>query len=223
VTITRLFPTPAAALDVTALPDLYPRADKPTLRVNFVSSIDGAATLDGHSGGLGGPTDLTILRTLRMMCDVLVVGAATVHAEGYADLGLNADQHAWREAHGLPPDPPLVTLSRPSPATPATALTFAPGGDVLTAPDLTAAIEALHRRGATQILCEGGPRLLGALIEDDLVDEMCLTLSPLLLAGDAPRIAHGPQSGKRQMSLRHVLADRDELFLRYTRPTREHR
>jgi riboflavin biosynthesis pyrimidine reductase len=85
--------------------------------------------------------------------------------------------------------------------------------------DLPAALAGLHARGATQVLCEGGPRLLGAMIADDLVDELCLTVSPLLAGGDAGRMAAGPPGPARPMALRHILTDQDMLFLRYARRT----
>ncbi|MFC7527259.1 pyrimidine reductase family protein [Actinoplanes sp. GCM10030250] len=83
--------------------------------------------------------------------------------------------------------------------------------------DLAAAIRFLHSRGATQLLCEGGPTLLGSLITDDLVDELCLTVAPLLVGGQAGRIAQGPPAPPRRMSLRHAITHDDMLFLRYTR------
>jgi riboflavin biosynthesis pyrimidine reductase len=85
--------------------------------------------------------------------------------------------------------------------------------------DLPAALAALHARGATQVLCEGGPHLLGALTAADLVDELCLTVSPLLAGGDAGRISAGPAGPPRAMALRHVLAEDGMLFLRYARRT----
>jgi riboflavin biosynthesis pyrimidine reductase len=83
--------------------------------------------------------------------------------------------------------------------------------------DLAAAVADLHARGATQLLSEGGPHLLGAMIAADLVDELCLTVSPLLAGGAAGRIATGPPGPPRSMLLRHVLAEDDMLFLRYAR------
>jgi riboflavin biosynthesis pyrimidine reductase len=83
--------------------------------------------------------------------------------------------------------------------------------------DLAAAVAHLHSRGAGQLLCEGGPGLLGSLIAADLVDELCLTVAPLLVGGGAGRIASGPPSPPREMSLRHTLTREDMLFLRYAR------
>jgi riboflavin biosynthesis pyrimidine reductase len=236
VTITRLVPAPGGPVGLDALPELYPRLDEPVLRVNFVSSLDGAATFEGRAGGLGGPTDQEILKTLRTVCDALVVGAATVRAENYDGLRLTPERRAWRVAHGLSAYPLMVVVSRSldlnleqlvfadAPRRPVV-LTFAgsdPGkldevADLVVVEDLAEGVRALHERGATQVLCEGGPRLFGSLVADDLVDELCLTVSPLLTAGGASRIAWAPQATRREMALRHVLADEDMLFLRYAR------
>jgi riboflavin-specific deaminase-like protein len=231
-------------LDPADLPDRYPRNDSPTLRVNFVASIDGAVTLDGLSGGLSGPADKQVFESLRMVCDALVVAAGTVRAENYDALRLNERSRAWRRDHGLPefplmvivsgsldldpeqlifsdaPIPPIVVTGAGAPARRRTAI--AEVAEIVTvgddAVDLAAAVAGLHARGATQLLCEGGPRLFGALIAADLVDEVCLTVSPLLAGGSAGRISAGLPGRSRPMSLRHALTSDDMLFLRYGRP-----
>jgi riboflavin-specific deaminase-like protein len=235
--IVRLAPY-GAPLDDDALAAAYPRHAEPTLRVNFVSSLDGAVTLDGHSAGLSGPADKRVFHLLRRSCDALLVGAGTLRDEGYNAL---RPDPAWRVAAGLSPYPVLVVLSgslRLDPAQAAFAdapvrplvITHAAAperpelaavanivtcGD--TAVDLRAAVAALHARGLTQLLCEGGPAVLGGLIGADLVDELCLTLAPLLAGGGAGRIAAGPPSPPRSMTLRHALAADGQLLLRYAR------
>jgi riboflavin biosynthesis pyrimidine reductase len=231
------------ALDAEALVSHYPRGDAPILRVNFVSSIDGAVTVDGVSGGLSGPGDKLIFGVLRMVCDALVVAAGTVRAERYDGLRLGPRARAWRRSHGLSEFPVMVVVSgaldldpaqlvfadapvRPIVLTGASApadrrAALAGVADVVTAGadefDPAAGIAELHRRGLSQLLCEGGPRLLGALTAADLVDELCLTVSPLLVGGDAGRIASGPPGAPREMSLRHILRSGDMLCLRYAR------
>ncbi|WP_418605558.1 dihydrofolate reductase family protein [Georgenia sp. SUBG003] len=76
---------------------------------------------------------------------------------------------------------------------------------------------ALERRGLSQVLCEGGPHLLGTLIEADAVDELCLTVSPVLEGGAAGRITAGGAQATRRMRLSHVLTAGDMLMLRYLR------
>jgi riboflavin biosynthesis pyrimidine reductase len=243
VSIAEIWPEKAADLDRDALVRLYPRGGRPALRMNFVSSIDGAVTVDGFSAGLSGPGDKEIFNTLRMVCDALVVAAGTVRTENYDALRLDAGRRAWRRAHGLAefplmvivsrslaldpgqlvfadaPVPPIVITHEAAPAERRAAL--APVAEIVTTGaervELPAALAELHARGATQVLGEGGPQLLGALAADDLVDELCLTVSPLLAGGDAGRIAVGPRSAPRSMTLRHVLLEDDMLFLRYAR------
>ena len=221
----------------------YPRTTEPTLRVNFVASLDGAVTVDGKSAELGGPGDKLIFDTLRTVADALVVAAGTVRTENYDALRLTAPARAWRQDHGLPEFPLMVVVSgsldldpeqlvfsdapiRPLIFTHAAApadrrAALAGVAEIITvgeeSVDLTAAVRDLHARGATQVLCEGGPRLLGAMIAADLVDELCLTLSPRLVAGSAGRIAAGPDGPPREMKLTGLLAEDDMLFLRYAR------
>jgi riboflavin biosynthesis pyrimidine reductase len=238
VTIEALWPS-----TTVDLVECYPRNDRPTLRVNFVVSVDGAVTVNGRSAGLSGPGDKEIFDTLRMVCDALIVGAGTVRAENYDALRLDEPGRAWRTAHGLPEFPLMAVVSRsldlnPSQLifadAPVRPIVFTHAGapvdrraaiagvaDVVTvgqsSVDLAAAVAELHRRGATQLLCEGGPQLFGTMVAADLVDELCLTLSPLLTAGDAGRIAVGASDRPREMSVRHVLKAEDMLFLRYAR------
>ncbi|RZU49545.1 riboflavin-specific deaminase-like protein [Krasilnikovia cinnamomea] len=236
-------PTP---LDVAALTERYPRNPEPTLRVNFVASLDGAVAVDGFSAGLSGPADKLIFGTLRMLCDALVVAAGTIRTENYNALRLSPTRREWRRAHGLPEFPLMVVVSRMLDLDPAQEvfsdapvrpiiLTCAaapeqrraaldPVAELVTVGqrevDLAAGLAALHARGATQVLCEGGPVLFGALTAADLVDELCLTVSPLLVGGTVGRIAAGPPGPPRAMSLRGILSADDMLFLRYARSSR---
>lgn len=221
----------------------YPRSERPTLRVNFVSSVDGAVTIDGFSAGLSGPGDKTVFRTLRGVCDALVVASGTVTSEGYDALRLDERRREWRLRRGLPAYPLMVVVSGSLALDPAQAvfadapvrpLVFTHGdapverraalsgvAEVITvgehAVDLAAMVGELHARGATQLLSEGGPHLLGALTAADLVDELCLTVSPLLAGAGAGRITAGLPSAPRRMSLRHILSADGALMLRYIR------
>jgi riboflavin biosynthesis pyrimidine reductase len=232
--VTALVPWPAD------LVGLYPRAPEPVLRANFIASADGAVSVDGLSGGLHGPGDKEIFDTLRMVCDALIVGSGTVTAENYDALRLTGPARAWRREHGLPefplmvivsrslglnldqlvftdaPIPPIVvtTRSAPSARLRGRAEVLVAGEDEI---DLAAMVAALHGRGATQLLCEGGPRLFNSLIAADLVTELCLTVSPRLVGGGPGRIAAGAPGPSREMSLRHALSLQDMLFLRYVR------
>lgn len=242
VGITRLLPGPAAAsLTDEALIALYPRTDRPNLRMNFVASVDGAVELDGHSAGLSSGPDKRVFGLLRMLSDALVVGAGTLRHEGYRAVRLDERRRGWRRQHGLPEFPTLVVVSRALNLDPESAA-FAdapvrpvvltsqrasppPGltdvADLLRCGDervdLAAGLVELRRRDHRQLLCEGGPHLFGSLTEADQVDEVCLTVAPMLTGAGAGRITAGPTTSPRGMALRHVLAAGDELLLRYTR------
>jgi riboflavin biosynthesis pyrimidine reductase len=226
--------------DPAALAALYPRNPAPTLRANFIASLDGAVTVDGLSAGLQGPGDKEVFDTLRTVCDALIVAAGTVRAENYDALRLTPSAREWRLARGLSEFPlmvivsgslhldpdqlifsdapirPIVLTHRAAPASRITAAAevIAVGDHEV---DLAAGVAALHARGATQLLCEGGPGLFGSLIAADLVTELCLTVAPKLVGGGPGRIATGAPSLPREMSLRHALSRGDMLFLRYAR------
>jgi riboflavin biosynthesis pyrimidine reductase len=232
---------PAWPASAEGLIDLYPRNPDPTLRVNFIASLDGAVTVDGLSGGLHGPGDKEIFDSLRLVCDALIVGWSTVKAENYDALRLTPDARQWRREHGLSefplmvivsnsldfnlrqlvfsdaPVPPLVITHRKAPVArlAGVAEVVITGDDRI---DLGVAVAELHAHGATQLLSEGGPRLMGHLAAAGLVDEVCLTISPLLVGGGPGRIAAGAPGISHRMSLRHVLSQQDMLFLRYARP-----
>ena len=207
----------------------------PGLRVNFVSSVDGAATHDGRSGGLSGAADKRHFELLRRVCDVVMVGAGTVRDEGYGPMRVSAASERWRVEHGMPPHPVFAIVSarldldegsrifREAPVRPVVVSTAGASGDrflgvadVIEA-DLPGALEQLRARGLTRILCEGGPALFGSLLAADLVDALCITIAPTLEAGDGPRIAHGDLPEARSLRLGHVLRSGDTLLLRYVR------
>jgi riboflavin biosynthesis pyrimidine reductase len=209
----------------------------PWVRVNFVSSADGAATVEGTSGGLGSDADKQVFGVLRELAEVVLVGAGTVRAEDY--------RGARRDTRGrdtpppiavvtgsadLDPDaklftdtrvPPIVLTLATAPADRRDRLAGA-GADVAVLDDLEPGtlLAELARRGLHRVLCEGGPSLFGALLAADAVDELCLTLAPVLAGGTAGRIARGPEGApSRPMTLAGALHAEGSLLLRYVRPT----
>lgn len=228
--------------------DRPPRPDRPWVLVNMISTVDGAATDSaGRSAGLGGAADRRLFRATRAVADVIVAGAATVLVEDYGPPRTPADLQDRRRAHGRPPRPriavvsgslaldpsrrlfsdpaarPLVlTCRRPDPAR-RTAL--AEVADIVEldahAPgtlDWGLALAELRREGHAVALVEGGPLSNGQLFADDLVDEVCLTLSPAFVGGDASRIARGPTPGVlRPLRLDRMLEEDGFVFLRYLR------
>jgi riboflavin biosynthesis pyrimidine reductase len=230
------------ALDEADLIDLY-RPAGAGLRVNFVTSADGAVEVEGYSAGLQTPADQTVFHLLRMFAHGLLVGAGTLRHERYGPVRLDGKRRAWRAEHGLHPYPRLVVVSRrldldpthpalvDAPVRPAvvTCATSPPDrrtalaavADVLVhghdEVDLAGALTELRTTGLAHLLSEGGPHLLGALTAADLVDELCLTVTPLLAGAGAGRITAGPGSPARGLTLAHALCAEGTLLLRYAR------
>jgi len=235
----RLWPQPSATdLDDAALAAHYawPEARAvPYVRVNFVASLDGAVSVDGRSGGLGNAADKTVFHLLRELAEVVLVVTDTVRTEKY-----NGVQRNTRGRDTPPPVavvtgtadldpasrlftdtvvPPLILTLESAPADRRAALADA-GGEVVVLPRLTpdVLLAELGRRRLDRVLCEGGPSLLGALQAADAVDELCLTVAPLLVGGESGRIAHGPAGvPPRRMALVGALHADDALLLHYRR------
>ena len=245
--IAKVYPLPAAeSLTDDDLADLYSDGSGalPWLRVNFVSSVDGAATHGGLSGGLSDDADKRVFAILRRLCDVVVVGAGTVRAEGYAAMKVDEASERWRVEHGRSAHPvfaivsasldldPASPIFREAPVRPIVLTTelsrpdtreaLSEVADVIVCGRSRVQVEVLVReldaRGLRRIHCEGGPHLFGDLIASRQVDELCLTISPRLEAGVATRIASGASPivpvGLR---LAHTLVSGDTLLLRYVR------
>ena len=222
-------------------------AREPWLRANMVSTLDGAAQHDGKSQGISSAADMRIFGVLRALADVVVVGAETVRQEGYRPARARAEFAAQREAAGQGPAPAIAVVTASldldfslplftSPLVPTLVLTGAEaapervaaaekaGARVVIAGDGVGvdpvrAVRALAERGMTRLLTEGGPRLLGQMAAAGVLDELCLTLSPTLTAGDAQRIAGGPSMAVPQrFELASLLEEAGFLFARYRRP-----
>ncbi len=221
--------------------------DRPLVRGNVITSLDGGATTGGTSGGLGGPGDRWLFSAQRELADVVVVGAGTARAEGYGGVRLTVPQRRSRRRRDQSEVPPIAVVTRSgSLETDLAVLTETEARPlVLTAAsvadstrsrlgssaevldcsgsdpaevDLAVALDRLAERGLLRVLTEGGPSLLGAFIAQRLLDELCLTAAPVLVGGTAVRVAVGQADVLNRMSRAHVLADDDGyLYFRYTR------
>lgn len=176
--------------------DLYDEAG-PYLRAGFVSSVDGVVAVDGKSEPLGSPADKAVFRSLRTVADAIIVGAGTVRHEDYGPVRLQPSALAWRDSHGRSPEIPLVVVSRTGDLGSGRVLEGpllvagpAPDGVESLPSSPEAMVAALHERGLTRLLCEGGPSLLTTLLAAGLVDELCLTTSPIV-AGEGPHLVGG--------------------------------
>lgn len=95
------------------LPQLYDYPDDGTwLRANFISSLDGGATVDGTSGAMAGPGDRFVFNLLRELADVIVVGVGTVRIEGYSGVRMGVVQRQHRQARGQSEVPQLAIVTR---------------------------------------------------------------------------------------------------------------
>ena len=226
----------------------YPGADRTGdriwVRANMVTSADGAATIRGRSAGLSSEADRSLFALLRTLSDVILVGAGTARAERYSAVRPEDLWPGLRDGAATVPAiavvtrrisldlaSPLLTAALPGARTILITSEQAPAelrsgalrsADVIVAgdddADLGFALGALADRGYRRVLAEGGPQLLGELTADELLDELCLTISPLVASGAAGRIAVGTsavQSGR--LELQHVLEEEGHLFCRYTR------
>ncbi|WP_225808248.1 pyrimidine reductase family protein [Streptomyces spinosus] len=229
-----------------AYPEPSPGAPRPWLRANMVSSLDGAAQHEGRSQPISSATDMRIFGTLRALADVVVVGAETVRQEGYRPTRVRDEFAAARAAAGQTPVPAIAIVTASveldftlplftSPLVPTLVLTGAAaapdriaaaeraGAQVVIAGEgmgvePARAVQVLAGLGHTRLLTEGGPRLLGQLIAADVLDELCLTVSPTLTAGNAQRIAGGPSVAvPHRFELASLLEQDGFLFGRYCR------
>lgn len=221
----QLLPVPLDPVDPVAVYSDLPRADtRPAVRLNMIASVDGATTVAGVSGGLGGTADHELFTVLRSLAEVVLVGAGTVRAEGYGPStvpiavvsGSCRLDWASRFFAAAIARPIVITVAAAPPeerkrAEEVAEVVIAGERDI----DLGAALDALASRGFGAVLAEGGPSLSGQLAAAGLLDELCLTLSPRLVGGDAKRILAGPGLGTgRAMRLRSLCEQDGFLFLR---------
>jgi riboflavin-specific deaminase-like protein len=219
------------------------RDGRPWLLVNMVTSLDGATSVQGRSAPLSNPADRRIFHGLRALADVILVGAGTVRAEGYGPPRIADDVQERRVLRGQTPRPRIAVVTR-SLELDLTSPLFAddPGPIVITSPaspssrrvevaqradlmlagqhervDLAEGLALLGEMGAEVVLCEGGPALNGELFELDLVDELCLTLAPLVVGGPSDRAVRGMTDVPRGFEIAHLLEDEGALFLRVVR------
>jgi riboflavin biosynthesis pyrimidine reductase len=197
--------------------ELRLRDGRPFVRVNMVSTLDGAIALGGRAGQISGPADRALFLVLRSLADLVLVGAGTARAENYGPVKLGEDLQQRRVERGQSPLPRLAVVthrvdldfgSRLFVGSSQRPIVIAPGGadpgalaearlvaDVLTTGaetlDLPTALAVLGDQGIGHILCEGGPTLNESLVAASLLDEFCLTLSPKLALGAGEGLVRG--------------------------------
>lgn len=211
---------------------------RPFVFTNFALSLDGHATIEGRSGPIGSEIDTAMLVGLREIPDALMVGAGTLRAERYSRIPPGEGSRARRQRRGVAADPLVVVVSGtlnlpwdiglftdgggrvlvvtasqeelPETATPVEVLRF--DGVV----DLAVVLSRLRSEfGVRSLLCEGGPRLHGSLIDADLVDELFVTIAPVIAGGEGPGLTEWLGEGRRELELVWLLEAQGEIFGRY--------
>ncbi|MBG6182112.1 riboflavin biosynthesis pyrimidine reductase [Arthrobacter sp. CAN_A214] len=228
-----------------AQPDpAFPGTGHPYVRFNFVAAADGSVTSNGLSAGLGNDGDKRIFRLLRRLPDIILVGAGTIRAEGYEGALVDDEGQAWRRRQGLPAHPalgiisgslnldpssgffskapvrPVIFTSGSAPAPQRNALSRV--ADVVicgaASVETAALLHSLADRAVPKVLCEGGPSVLGALTASGAVDDLCLSISPLLAGGEGPRISVGEAPASPvALSLASLLTEDSALYIRYVK------
>jgi riboflavin biosynthesis pyrimidine reductase len=221
--------------------------DRCWVRANMIASLDGGATDDGTSGGLAGPGDRALFNRMRQEADVILVGAGTVRIENYSGAQMSLAQRSDRQSRGQTEVPPIAVITHSADfehdaklftrtEVPPLILTshetvddarhrFGASADVIDASgrhadrvDPVAVLDILSARGLHRVHTEGGPSLISLLIELDLLDELCLTIAPILVGGQARRIATGSGEAHTRMRRSHLLTDGEGyLYTRYVK------
>lgn len=226
-----------------------PPDGRPWVLANFVAGLDGSIAIEGRVGSLTSTADKVVFRLLRELADVVMVAAGTVRAERYGPVVLDEAAQERRVARGQQPVPPVavvtrsldldltgrlftagevrplvITVERTDPGARQAAEQVA---DVVVAGETVVeparALAALAERGMELVTCEGGPSLTTLLLGAGVLDELCLTVTPLV-GGDPLRlVADAPRLPLHRFDLAHAVAGgRDELYLRYVSPRPEH-
>jgi riboflavin-specific deaminase-like protein len=222
----RLLPDPAPVSVSEQLESYRPwegaREERPAVAINFVTTLDGRATIEGRSGPIGSDADTRMLAGLRRRFDAVMIGAGTMRAERYGPMKPLVVLVSGRL--DLPWDAPLFTAAdsrvliftsseaEPPDSAAAVEIVRHPG-----AVNLPEAMRQLRERGVRSLLSEGGPHLHEQLQADGLVDDLFLTIAPKLSGGEGPRILEGPLPGVIELEFAWLLEEDGELFARYHR------
>lgn len=210
---------------------------------HMVAGLDGTAAIGGRVSSLSTRPDQDLFRRMRQIADIVMVGAETVRREGYGLVKLSEDAQAQRRRLGQPQTPPVAVVSRSlnldwtaslfadAPADAPTHIITCASADperlaeaesvatVIVAGEERvepqAALRALADLGHRVVLCEGGPRWLGELVAADRLDELCLSVSPLM-GGDLLPVSVTPEgAGIAHFKMKGIMAEESTLFLRY--------
>jgi riboflavin biosynthesis pyrimidine reductase len=183
----------------------------------MVASLDGSTVWRGRSAGLAGPADVEVLHHTRSNADAIVVGAGTVRAEGYPPSDVRRlyvvsarAELDWSHPLWSHPNTVLITAEDTA-GVPTDIATIRSGSTTV---DLRAAMSMADDH---VVQCEGGAKLLGAMLDADLIDEWFVTMGRIAVGGAGPRLTDLPHEIERRFDLAHVLHEDGDLFARYVR------
>jgi riboflavin biosynthesis pyrimidine reductase len=222
----RVFPTADETIDLDApdarerLAALYDLPRRDWVRLNLIGSVSGGATgPDGTSESLTNLVDRLILRAIRAQSDVVVVGAASVRAEGYfvprngalaiVSRGGDFSHHQLR---GTGNGGTVLVLCPPAVVETARSTIGSPDARVIAVPDVEGSlaaptiVAALRGEGFESIVAEGGPELAALFVTGGVVDELCLTTSPVLNGAQLPLFG-GTEFADHPLALTQLLID----------------
>lgn len=216
-----LFPVGFDELDDQAIADIYSWPDSPVnrpwIRTNFAHTVDGSfADAQGLSAGVSNPADKRVFAILRATCDAVLVGAGTARAEEYGPVTIRENLRSIRESNGRTNDPRLVVVTSSGNVGPTArdVATLLKVGDGPT--ELADAMSSLADQGIERVLCEGGPHLVTDLLAANLVDDLCMTTSPLLLGTGNLSLLTMPLEPPRGVALASLVEEDGTLMARWT-------
>lgn len=240
--LTRLFPGPGGAtlspreaygeLEFNSLA----RADRPFVIVNMVATVDGQGRIDNDTSELGNEADLELFVTLREQVDCVMAGVRTVAIEDYKGPANKPETREQRERRGLAARPIFATATK-SGNLPMDAPVFQDDGvrlvvfskasidtslakasvEIIPTEDPREMLSILrHDFDVHSLLLEGGPTINTPYFAGELVDELFLTLAPVLTGAGTPfPIIAGDLPRRQQLHLIGALLSDEHLFLRY--------
>ncbi len=210
---------------------LYPVSEPSVMRANMVISLDGKIAIDGRSKGLSTDLDRRIFHFLRATSQVILVGAGTARAENYQPPRLDPELTRLRHRLGLVRPlrivvashhlKPTNTQDHSSDSSPGSGSSS--GIEYLSLPttlqrDELARLLQTDQHHPGGVLCEGGPTLLSDLLEQNLVDEFCVTIRHLIAGSDSHSVVTDKLTTPVDFKLAASLSTRDASFLRLSRP-----
>lgn len=239
----RISPQPEKILDISQLPDFYSWPEKPWIRANMVQTLDGTVQdALGSTELITNEVDRSLFKTLRQLSDVVIVGSKTALVNKYQDIKLTEQNKEFRKKLRLPPIPRLAIITNylnlessffakwQDKLPP---LIYTHNENQLAAEkyknvaeivfcgknqvDLKAVKKDLIQKSFKRILCEGGPTLLNSMFQNNLIDELDLTIQVKLSNTIDPlKLAQGPLL-KPSVVLKpiQVIQHEKTLLLRY--------